>query len=30
LKRLYTVTPAAIKDMSEAIIPDYIKFMHIY
>jgi len=30
LKRLDTLTPTAIKDMSETIVPDYIKFMFIY
>jgi len=30
LKRLDHVTPTAIKDMSETIVPDYIKFMLIY
>jgi len=30
MKRLDTLTLTAIKDMSETIVPDYIKFMLIY
>ena len=30
LKRFDTLTPTAVKDMSETIVPDYIKLMLIY
>jgi len=29
LTRIYNVTPIAIENTSETIVPDYIKFMHV-